>query len=261
MKKTKLGLPLEYQEMPEYFDSCNVSDDTETKNALIEKILRNHKVETVLDLTCGTGSQVFFLTKRGYKVTGADFSPDLLKIARKKAKKDNIHNIPAKFIDGDMRTLQVGQFDAAITIFNAVGHLTKSDFEKTMKNIHQNLKVGGLYVFDILNLQAISNKNIHDLAYHIQKKVNNTQILATQCQTIDKKNGLLTSYDSVMIQKNAHKPKRIEHEFKLQIYTAKQLHAMLKRNGFEIIEQYGMDGTAFIPNETISMLTIAKKIL
>jgi len=38
-KEHTLGLPLEYQQMPEYFDAHNISEQTEVKNALIEKLL------------------------------------------------------------------------------------------------------------------------------------------------------------------------------------------------------------------------------
>lgn len=34
----KLGLPIEYQQMPEYFDAHNISEQTEVKNALIERL-------------------------------------------------------------------------------------------------------------------------------------------------------------------------------------------------------------------------------
>ena len=80
MGQSKLGLPLEYSKLHEYYDVLCASA-SDPKNRLIEKILRKHKVKTVLDLTCGTGSQVFWLAKHGYKVTGADFSPALLKLS------------------------------------------------------------------------------------------------------------------------------------------------------------------------------------
>jgi ubiquinone/menaquinone biosynthesis C-methylase UbiE len=82
--ENKLGLPFEYQQMPEYFDAHNINEQTEVKNALIEKLLREQKVKTVLDMTCGTGSQVFYLAERGYEVTGSDFSPALIEQARMK---------------------------------------------------------------------------------------------------------------------------------------------------------------------------------
>lgn len=74
MIKGKLGLPFEYQKHPEYFDVFNINENTDAKNIMIESLLQKHKVSTVLDLTCGTGSQVFFLAKRQYKCVGVDFS-------------------------------------------------------------------------------------------------------------------------------------------------------------------------------------------
>ena len=136
-----LGLPLEYSKLHKYYDALSAGD-ADAKNQLLERMLRQHKVETVLDLTCGTGSQVFWLAKHGYKVVGSDISPALLDIARSKAQREKV---AVRFIEGDMRTIKIGVFDAVITIFNSIGHLTKSDCEKTMRNIHKNLKDGGLY--------------------------------------------------------------------------------------------------------------------
>jgi ubiquinone/menaquinone biosynthesis C-methylase UbiE len=62
MAANKLGLPLEYQRFPEYFDAHNIGDDTEEKNSAIEKLLKKHNVKTVLDLTCGTGSHLMIIT-------------------------------------------------------------------------------------------------------------------------------------------------------------------------------------------------------
>lgn len=256
MSKIKLGLPLEYKKFPEYFDAHNICDDTDSKNSVIEKLLRAHKVKTVLDLTCGTGSQVFFLAKRGYHVTGADFSPALLEIARARASNEKID---VKFIDGDMRDLKVGTFDAIITIFNAVGHLTKKGFEKAIRNIHKNLKDGGVYVFDIFNLEVMTDEIVAGLAMHTHKKIGDTQIHALQCSSIDRNKGILTSYDSCMIQKNADKPQSFNNKFSLQIYTTKELKEVLATNGFETLGQYGMDGSEFLAGKSLNILTVARK--
>jgi len=257
MSKTKLGLPPEYQKHPEYFDAFNISADTEVKNAVIEKLLKEQKVKTVLDMTCGTGSQVFHLIKKGYKVTGTDFSPALLKIARQKAKKAKID---VKFIDGDMRKLKVDKFDAAITIFNAVGHLTKSGFEKAMRNIHRNLNDGGIYIFDILNLEAMTDKVVADFSYHIHAKLEDSQMHGVQCSMVDKTHGRLISYNHDIMQKRAEKPTFEVSKCELQIYSAKELKEMLARNGFETVAQYAMDGSKFIKNKSLSILTVARKV-
>ena len=75
MGNTNLGLPLEYQRHPEFFDAFSDNGHAAATNTVIAKLLRKQKVHTVLDMTCGTGSQVWHLAKHGYKVTGADFSP------------------------------------------------------------------------------------------------------------------------------------------------------------------------------------------
>ncbi len=256
MKTTALGLPFDYQKYPEYFDALNVNA-LEEKNAVIESVLKQQNVKTVLDLTCGTGSQVFYLAKQGYDITGADFSPGLLKIARKKARAEKLK---IKFIDGDMRNLQVGTFDAVITIANAVGHLTQTGFEKAMRNIHKNLKPGGIYIFDIFNLEAMNDQKVADLYWHVYKKLKDLQIHTVQYSTLDRKKGLLTSYDTVVTQHKANKPESFNNKFSLQIYTAKELQDMLARNGFKTLAQYDLDGSTFSNKTSTSILTVAQKI-
>ncbi len=256
MKKSRLGFPLEYGKLSKYFDARNIGDDTDAKNGVIEHLLTTHRAQTVLDLTCGTGSQVFFLTKRGYKCVGADISHTLLEIARTKAHNEKID---VKFIDGDMRTLKVGKFDAVITIFNAIGHLTKAGLVKAVKNIHNNLKSGGIYIFDILNLQAMTDTVVSDLAYCVNKKFNDSHMYIVQFSTLDRNNGHLTSYDNYSIQENASKPKRFSNKFSLQIYTAQELREMLAKNGFETIDHYAMDGSEFLEKKSLNILTVARK--
>lgn len=254
--KHKLGLPLEYQQMPEYFDAYNTSDETAAKNALIERLLAQQDVKTVLDMTCGTGSQVFYLHQQGYEVVGSDFSPALIEMARNKA---STEGKDITFIDGDMRELQVGKFDAVITIFNAIGHLIKPDFEKALQNIHANLKDGGVYVFDIFNLQAITDDIIDDFTMDIQSVINGVKIRNVQHSEIDRGNRLLTSHDHYTVFKNKDRPETYTNSFSLQIYTAGELQEMLMRNGFETIHQYDIEGNGFVADKSLNILTVARK--
>ncbi len=251
-----LGLPLEYKKLPHYFDAHNLSAETDAKNSIMENFLKHHKVKSVLDLTCGTGSQVFFLKNLGYDVTGSDFSPALLKIARKKAQQANVK---IDFIDGDMRKLKLGEFDACITMFNAIGHLNKSGFAKTIKNVHRNLKNNGIYIFDIFNLEAINEKNIHNFAMQTSKIIDKTQILQSQISTINKAAGLLSSYNSYISQTQNKKPKIFKNKFTLQIYKAEEIKKMLIKNGFRSAEFYALDGSKFIEDKSMNILTIAQK--
>lgn len=128
----------------------------------------------------------------------------MLNIAKNKAKKEKLN---IKFIQGDMRTTKVGKFDAVITIFNAVGHLTKHDFESAMQNIHANLNDGGRYIFDIFNLSyLLKDDNITKLTIDWQTKSENTTAREIQYSTISY-DGVLSSYDIYHEQRGSNKPK------------------------------------------------------
>lgn len=249
-------MPIEYQKHPEYFDVYNETETIRLANEVIENLLKKQHVKTVLDLTCGTGAQVFYLQERGYECTGSDVSPALIAQAQQKAHRKQV---PIQFLHGDMRTIKVGTFDAVITISNAIGHLTKAGFSKALKNIRHNLKSGGLYVFDIFNVEAMTDKVVANLAYYVEKKSEDSLMFSIQCSTIDRNNGLLTSYDNYVVQKEANKPECFKNTFSLQLYTAAELREMLLTHGFEVLGQYGMDGAEFLKNKTMSILTVAKK--
>lgn len=255
-EKNEFGLPLEYKKLPEFFDVHNITNKTEITNRVIEKLLSKYDVRTVLDFSCGTGSQVFFLNKFGYKVTGVDFSPPLLEIARNKVLRENLS---INFLDGDMRKLEVGKFDAVITIFNAIGHLTKTDFNITLKNIYKNLNDEGLYLFDIFNLEAMTDTVVNNLSMDYKKTVKDKRVHHIQHSTINKDKGLITSYDNYIIDKIGSTLERINNKFTLQIYKAKELQLMLAENGFKILKQYGIDGLEFKEYQTINILTLAQK--
>lgn len=110
-------------------------------------------VKTILDVGCGTGSHAIPLAHRGYKVTGVDRSVSMLEHAKLKAqssskllKKDQI-----KFLQGDARNLDLKQnFDAVVMMFSVLGlQTTNADVFSALCSVRQNLKPGGVFVFDV----------------------------------------------------------------------------------------------------------------
>jgi ubiquinone/menaquinone biosynthesis C-methylase UbiE len=245
-----------YDQAAKYYDSLNEASSAST-NKCIEGILQKHGVKTVLDLTCGTGSQAFWLAKKGFEVVGSDINAKMLKVARDKNKEQGCE---IKFIKGDMRTTQAGEFDAVLTIFNAVGHLTKKDFEKAMKNINKNLNPGGLYIFDIFNLGYLTDKdNITKLTIDDQTQKGNAVYRKIQYSTISA-DGVLASYDIYHEQKGNSKPKRSEAFQTLQVYNKAQLKEMLESTGFKVLKSTDINGNRFHATKSERILTVAKKI-
>ena len=247
--------PSHYNKEAEHYDKFNDENST-IINKTIDGILAKGKVNSVLDLTCGTGSQVFWLSNLGYQVEGSDINLKMLKLAKAKAKKKKLN---IKFSKGDMRTKKVGQFDAVLTIFNAIGHLTKQDFKKSLGNISDNLNDGGIYIFDIFNLNYLLHKdNITKLTIDLQKKSGDITAREIQYSTIDS-NGILASYDVYYRQKGNSKPKMSKAYQTLQVYSASQLKDILKANGFKVMRQCNIDGTRFSNTQSERILIVAKK--
>lgn len=247
-----------YNTRAKYYDEFNENSSKAT-NTILEKILREHNVSTVLDLTCGTGSQVFWLLDAGFKVVGSDINTNMLKIAKQKAKKKNAK---VKFLTGDCRNINVGQFDAAITIFNAIGHLTREDFQKTTQNINNNLKPGGLYIFDIFNLDCLKHKdNIAKLTIDCLTVVNGIKVREIQFSTITD-DGILASYSTYVHQEVHAQPTKIVKGYgnTIQCYTAHELKTILKQSGFLVLKQKGMNEEELLPYQTERILTVAQKV-
>jgi methyl halide transferase len=61
--------------------------------------------KTVLELGCGTGTNSIELARRGYRVTGVDFSSSAAKRAREKVRKSGL---PIEIREGDILTLDLG---------------------------------------------------------------------------------------------------------------------------------------------------------
>jgi ubiquinone/menaquinone biosynthesis C-methylase UbiE len=247
--------PSDYNKESKGYDAFN-----EARSALInyttEQILKSYNVKTVLDLSCGTGSQVFWLTQQGFEVTGVDINSQMLKIAKEKAQAEKL---TIQFLKGDMRTAHIGQFDAVITIFNSIGHLTKADFEIALRNIHRNLKKDGFYIFDIANLNYyLSGNHITELTVDWLTKANDFRFRDIQYGTIDT-DGILALFNISIVQKDSEKPKVSKSIKTLQIYSTNQLKELLNKNGFTVLAQRAIDGSIFNEENSDRILTIAQK--
>ena len=73
----------------------------------------DHPAGRAIDMGCGTGTNVITLAKNGWQVTGIDFAPRAVQIAKQKAKKANV---TASIAVGDVTRLNriSGPFDLAL---------------------------------------------------------------------------------------------------------------------------------------------------
>ena len=106
------------------------------------KIIREHsqiEVKTLLNLGCGGGHNDYTL-KTHFSVTGLDTSGAMLNLARKL-------NPEATYLLDDMRTVRLGVFFDAVTIFDSVNYmLSVQDLRAAFTTAFEHLKPGGVFL-------------------------------------------------------------------------------------------------------------------
>ena len=135
----KLTFNVSYTKRADYFDR------------IIRKFSNNAK--TLLDIGCGTGKMCEEMAKRGYKVTGADLSVDMLSIAQQSGSGDVF------YICQDMReTKLINPVDVVISTLDAINHLIEvEDVKACFKSAYENICDGGLFVFDMNTVYKHAN--------------------------------------------------------------------------------------------------------
>ena len=140
-----------YDLIAPFYDSVNSHIDYKAWADFIERIFvreMKQKPELVLDLGCGTGRMTLELAKRGYDMTGIDYSPEMLGIARDEAENKGQDIL---WLCQDMREFELyGTVDATVCCLDCINHLENEyDLEKCLSLVHNYLIPDGIFVFDI----------------------------------------------------------------------------------------------------------------
>jgi glycine/sarcosine N-methyltransferase len=224
-----------YDDTADIYDifELNGTGDTPITNDLLMKCFRKHDVRSVLDMTCGTGAQTIGLCRAGFAVTGSDLSKGMIEVAIRKSA-----GLPIPYHQADMRTVSLGQFDAIISMFNAVGHLSTADFGRAIRNAAQNLRSGGVYVFDIFNRDMMGLSPKYEIIDAV-KEVAETKYVRFTRSAYEHHSGRLSLSQKTYVQRGREEPRIIPDEYTLQTYRAGELRELLLANGFAQAEITG----------------------
>ncbi len=248
----------DYSTFAKFYDYFELEGTSETAelNAFLTEIFNRSSVKTVIDFACGTGAQSIGLAKNGFKVTAADLDKSMLKIASKKAKTEKLK---INFLQGNMKNAKYGIFDAAICIFNAIGHLTRLDCSKFFKNANKSLREGGIFVFDILNFTALKT-DVFNLYKHINEEAEIDGWLVKRIRDCSLNRRLrqvsVKSYTSW--NDTIHFDTLIE-DWQMQIYDKAELIKMLDFAGFSNFEFYDQNGAPFKENQSGTIMVVCYK--
>jgi len=146
-----------FERYAEYYDLLYQDKNYEEECDFLEEIFRAYcskPITNILELGCGTGGHAIPLAKRGYRLTGLDCSPAMLKQAEKKSKGIGIN---LTLHQADIKRYDLGcRFDAAIAMFAVLNYMTTNeDLRVTFSTVRKHLNKDSLFIFDVWNGLAV----------------------------------------------------------------------------------------------------------
>jgi ubiquinone/menaquinone biosynthesis C-methylase UbiE len=100
------------------------------------EFIEKHKPARAIDIGCGTGTNIITLAKAGWQVTGVDFAPRAIQLAKQKLKSTKTH---AELYVSDATHLKgvVGPYEFALDIgcFHSIPKAGKADYLQQLDRI------------------------------------------------------------------------------------------------------------------------------
>jgi SAM-dependent methyltransferase len=205
----------------------------------------------VLDAPCGFGRHSVEFARRGYAVTGVDFSETEVERARSAAKSARVS---LRLICQDMRDMEFsGEFDLAVNLFSSIGYFSDDEDRLLLDRFWRALKPGGLFVLDTRNrdqcVRAMPPEErlpVDDGLLRIENRFDPTTSRWAARWWL-----LRGDTDTT--------PGELVGESEIRLYAAHELRAMLRPERWSQVDLYGaLDGTPF-SLDTPRLVFVARK--
>ena len=184
----------------------------------------------ILDAPCGFGRFAGRLHLAGYDVVGIDGSPDQIRLARQR------HPGP-DYLVADVREPPSGPYDAVLNLYSSIGYSTDpADDLAAFAAAHGVLAPGGVFVLETMHRDALAHLFGAEIPRNDARKEEGWT---------DWRTGVRTSTVEIGGERR---------EFRVRVYSATELVAMLEQAGFADIEVHGdFDRTPLDPTTRLAI--------
>jgi ubiquinone/menaquinone biosynthesis C-methylase UbiE len=182
----------------------------------------------VLDCPCGQGRHSIPLAEMGYRVTASDRSPRALAEVRQRA---NGRGWP-RCVNADYRRLPFasGSFDVVINLFTGIGYYGDADDRAVFAEASRVLRPTGAFVLEAMHRDRLMSNYREEVWCELpggsflldRGHFDHVAGTVERAQTLIRAGG-----------------ERVTASFRVRIYTATELDAMLHEAGFAEVEFFG----------------------
>ncbi len=205
--------------------------------AILPGVMEHYKIPTnnrkkLLDVACGEGSFCVEMAKNGWTVTGVDQSEEMLRLAKHRAKNDQVD---VKFEKQDMRFIDYhNEFDLATCWFDSLNYLiSNNDLQSTFNSIARSLKPNGWFLFDMNTIYGLAVEWQKNRCY-VRQETKDLLELHRTCYDFEKNLGCIkiTWFVKVDDKWEKFEEKHIERGFSIA-----EIESCLEYAGFHVVDK------------------------
>jgi len=195
----------------------------------------------ILDLGCGTGASLQYLSKHGYILTAVDQSAAMLDIAKTRIDTSR-HQI--RWLEQDIRTLTDIQDIDLVIAFNVLNELDGlQELDQCFKSVQSALKSGQMFIFDMYTLQGLIERSQDADGIFFD---NEKDLFIIQRDTFDYEK-LMQQRDYIIFRQQGESWQREETSRILRSYSVKAIATQLTRSGMNILHVLKLDFKPYGP--------------
>jgi ubiquinone/menaquinone biosynthesis C-methylase UbiE len=227
----------------------------------VDQVLKQSQAKpplNVLDLACGVGRHSLVFARRGFNVTGLDYSRPFLREARKAARKAGQK---IRFVHGDMKDLKSyfapNEFGLVVSLFNSFGYFgSRRDDFKMLKAIHRVLQPGGAFILNTLNGAGCARRLKKPVSFGYEQLPDVFMIDAPRYDVRKRQ----TFCKWTIIDARRAKVRIFRRSFRQNVYSHAELKRLLTTAGFRIKATWGvLAGGRFNRRESWQQTIVARK--
>ena len=214
----------------------------------IQEILNLPLRSKILDLACGYGRHTIPLAKKGYDMTGLDYTEKFIQMADEKAQKENLQ---IEFLVGDMRKIPFeNHFAGVISYFTSFGFFSEDENFEVLKGVFKALKKKGKFLLDIVNRDWMV-KNFQPKDW--ERLEDGTLVLEER--NWDLKTNRMKTFLTILDKKGER-----NSWFDLRLYTLQELNLLLEKAGLKIIQTFGRKDKSPYSVDSPRLIILSQKI-
>lgn len=246
-----------------YYDLLYSHRDIKAETDFLEEMFRECslvEVRRVLDVGCGTGLHSVELGRRGYEVVGVDVSPEMVEIARSKAK----GMVNVSFVQADATKLNFnGEFDAAIAMYGVVSYFISDDeLLGFFRSVRRALKPGSVFIFDTWNLVGVHAKRVYYETPFASFRKTGSMLAVKEEQWrvsfVDQVADAVISWSVIDLSRGTVDV--FSHKLKLRLFTLRELVHVLRETGFELCRVYEDYAKTPFTDESSELVVVARAV-